>query len=196
MKYVKLNKDHTELSSGIFFQKPKQIARFDDSEIHKYNWFTVQEIIPSIDNPEYYRTKQKAWELQDNRVVFTYTHELKEQEVLATIITDKINTLRDEKLLLPITFQEHIFDREPKTLQRISDAVVLVLADNTYETDWITDDNQIIHLTGDDIIRLGKAQTKYESEVVFHARELKNKIIESENPIELDINSDWPSTEL
>lgn len=194
MKYIRLNEEQTELKSGLYSIKPKQIRRFDDTEISKYRWFRVKEKFETIKNPQYYIKVRDSWEVKNDFVVIHYTNKLKDIETLRNIIISEINTKRNEQLKKPLEIDGYMFDQDEKSISRLDRAVSIALTDDNYETDWITANNEIIHFNRDDILAVSKKQTKYEEDVIFFARNLKDKVLTSDAPHEIDFNSDWPST--
>jgi hypothetical protein len=101
-------------------------------------------------------------------------------EIVRSQVLRKINEAYEAECLSGITFNGFIFDSDALSINRISGAVTLVLAARSaggdFETDWILKDNTTIHLTGNDIIGLGKAAAIQQQTAIFTARTKKDLV--------------------
>lgn len=115
-----------------------------------------------------------------------------------TVIPEMVNVERDRRLILPFAFGGKMYQRDAQSVLRINGAVSMALAAIQAGTPpnaalwvnggpfrWITADNSVAELTPAEVISLGMACAKVESDLVFAARELKDM-----NPIPLDFADD------
>lgn len=91
---------------------------------------------------------------------------------------EDVNVERDRRLQLPFSFQDRLFDRDEKSLARITGAATLagfaLLAQTETTFQWITSTNEIVTLSALDMFNLGKAAAEREAAIIFAARQLKD----------------------
>lgn len=192
-KYVKLNADKTEFESAVYSSKPRQIRRLSDADAKKHNWYPVKESFQTSPDRELYRNVIDTWSIVDGYVEIKYKPEMIYLDGRRDIMKNRVHELRNEKLRGGLVFNGNNFDTETDTYQRVSGAVLSVMLDETFETDWITADNTTVRLTGPEIIELGKAYAKFEEQHIMFARDLKDSVLASDEPETFDIESGWPS---
>lgn len=194
VKYVKLNAEHTEWDSALYSMKPRQIRRLTDEQATQHHWFPVKEYFEPLPDRELYRNVRESWSLVDGHVEVRYVPEMIYLEGRRDIMAKRVHALREEKLRGGIEFNGNRFDTKAETMQRITGAVLSVMLDETFTTDWITEDNQTVTLNGTDIVGLGKAFAEHESRMIMFARDLKDSILASNEPETFVIDEGWPST--
>lgn len=194
-KYVKLSKDQTAWKSALFSQKPNQVRRFEDADLYKYDWYPVVERKAPTADRDLYEQVIDYWEVVDNSVYIHYKNVLRDLDHRRQVIADRVNDYRNEMLGRGIVFKGHNIDTREETYKRVMGVVISSLMDSTYETDWITNDNYAIHLTGQDIADLGNAFERFEGTHVMEARLKKDTVLESLTPETFDYKSGWPSNE-
>lgn len=195
VKYVQLNENHTEMVTAIYSMKPRQIRRLVDSELAKHHWFTVRESFQPLPDSQLYRNVIQSWELVDGVVEVQYAPEMIYLNGRREVMRNRVHAIREEKLNNGIIFNGVNYDSTSETKQRITGAVLSVVLDQTFQTDWITADNTTVTLNGEDIIRLGKAFAEHESQIIMFARGLKDSIMSSDEPETFDIYEGWPTNE-
>lgn len=89
----------------------------------------------------------------------------------------EIDRARNEALNSGFEYNGMMFDSDDKSIQRINAIATLSLLDPTFETDYITQDNTIVHLNAEDIANLGAAAAQHEAYHVFKARQLKDDVL-------------------
>lgn len=194
MKYIKLSKDHRSLESALYSQKPRQIRRLSDDIIHHHDWFLVDEVYPTEQkNKNLYELVRERWEVVQDRVVFHYTFKLRPIEHRRQYYIDRVNDIRASVLATPIVFDGRPFDRDQHSMVRITGATIMAITDPEYTVEWITADNTSVIMSAEDVVKMGKSQAIFESNVINFARVLKDRIKESNNPESIDIQADWPS---
>lgn len=194
-KYVQLDESHSKMITAIYSMKPRQIRRLDDSELVNHHWFTIHEHYSELPDQQLYRHVIGSWELVDGVVEVHLTPELIDLDLRRDIMNERVQSLREEKLNGGIVYNGVNYDSSSKTKQRITGAVLSVMLDSTFKTDWITADNTKVNLDGEEIVGLGKAFTEYETQIIMFARTLKDSIMASDEPESFDIHSGWPSNE-
>lgn len=192
-KYVKLSDDWTQLKSALHTQKPRQIQRLSDDVIHHHNWFMVEEQMPKQPkNLNIYELHRSDWYVSGAKVTFVYEYRQRPLEDIKQYLVGRINQTRDRLLDQPILFDGNPFDRDARSMTRITGASVIAITDPDYVEPWITADNQTVQMTALEIMKMGKAQARYESLIVHKARSLKDAVLASDDPLSLDISNGWP----
>lgn len=194
VKYVKLNTAHTEWESALYSMKPRQIRRLTDDQAREQHWFPVKEYFEPLPDRDLYRSVRQSWEIVDGYVEIRYEPEMIYIEGRRDVMAKRVHAIREEKLRGGIEFKGNHFDTKPETMQRITGAVLSVMLDDTFTTDWITEDNKTITLNSQDIVMLGKAFASHEGKMIMFARELKDAILLSDEPETFVIDEGWPST--
>ena len=194
VKYVKLNAAHTEWESALYSMKPRQIRRLTDEQAREHHWFPVKEYFEPLPDRDLYRNVRQSWTIVDGHVEVRYVPEMIYLEGRREVMAKRVHQIREDYLRGGIEFNGNRFDTKPETMQRVTGAVLSVLLDETFTTDWITEDNQTVTLTGQEIIALGKAFAEHEGKMIMFARELKDAIMISNEPETFVINEGWPST--
>lgn len=194
VKYVKLNAEHTEWESALYSMKPRQIRRLKDEDLIKHHWFPVKEYFEPLPDRDLYRNVRQSWEIVDGYVEVQYAPEMIYLQGRREIMADRVHKIREDYLRGGIEYNGNRFDTKPETMQRITGAVLSVMLDETFTTDWITEDNQTVTLSAQDIVTLGKAFAEHESKMIMFARDLKDAILASDEPETFVINEGWPST--
>lgn len=194
VKYVKLTSDHTEWDSALYSMKPRQIRRLTTEQARDQHWFPVKETFQPLPDRDLYRNVMQEWQIIDGFVEIQYVPEMIYLNGRKDVMVDRVNEMRESMLRGGITYNGNRFDTKQDTMQRITGAVLSVMLDETFSTDWITEDNQTVNLTATDIIGLGKAFAAHESAMIMFARDLKDSILASDAPETFDVNDGWPST--
>lgn len=89
----------------------------------------------------------------------------------------EIDAARDQAILGGFEYQGTRFDSDAKSIQRISGAVTLSMLNPSYQTEWITFDNDTVVLDAAGLAGLGAAAGLHESTQIFKARALKNAVL-------------------
>lgn len=194
VKYVKLNAEHTEWESALYSMKPRQIRRLTDAQARDQHWFPVKEFFEPLPDRQLYRSVRDTWAVVDGYVEVQYKSEMIYLQGRREIMASRIHELRNDKLRGGVTYNGDRFDTKPETMQRITGAVLSVMLDETFTTDWITEDNQSVTLNAQQIVELGKAFAAHESKMIMFARDLKDGVLSSDEPETFVINEGWPST--
>jgi len=101
------------------------------------------------------------------------TAEQRREELIANI-----NTERDRRLAQPFSFRGNLYDRDEKSLARITGAATLagfaLLAGKEQTTQWITNNNTVVTLSAQEMLDLGTAAAIVEANIIFAARRLKD----------------------
>lgn len=194
-KYVKLSDDRTEWKSALFSQKPPQIRRFDDSEIHHHDWFVVVENRAEAKDRELFREEIDRWEVVNNQVHVYYKNVPKDIETRREVMCRRCTEFRDQRLNSGLTFNGYRLDSGPETYKRVIGAVLSTVLDPNYSTDWITEDNEAILLAQADIVALGQAFEAFERTHVMECRLKKDSIMASLDPENFDVTAGWPTNE-
>jgi len=106
------------------------------------------------------------------------TKEDKEQAAKEAQMRD-IDAARDADLNAGFEWNGMMFDSDEKSIQRINGIVTLSLLNPAFETDYITQDNTIIHLSAGDIASLAEAAAAHEAYHVFKARQMKDSLLDN-----------------
>lgn len=110
-----------------------------------------------------------------------------------------VNAERDRRLVLPFTFGGKLYDRDPRSLDRITGAATLAgfamgagagpgnlfWHGGTEPFAWIANDNTITTMDAPTTFAFGQAAAAVETQLVFAARALKDM-----NPIPADYTDD------
>lgn len=92
-------------------------------------------------------------------------------------ITD-VNRERDRRLALPFEYLGRMFDRDEKSLARITGAATLagfiMSTQQEQAFQWITSDNNIVNFTAAEMFGLGQAAASIEADIIFAARRIKD----------------------
>ena len=107
------------------------------------------------------------------------TKEDKEQAVKQAHMRD-IDAARDIDLNAGFEWNGMMFDSDKKSIQRISGMATLSLLNPSFETDYITQDNIIIHLSSSEIASLAEAAAAHEAHHVFKARQAKDALLNNQ----------------
>lgn len=194
VKYVKLNSEHTEWESALYSMKPRQIRRLTTEQAREQHWFPVKEQFEPLPDRDLYRNVMQSWEVVEGFVEVHYVPEMIYLNGRRDVMVERVNQMRETMLRGGITFNGNRFDTKQDTMQRITGAVLSVMLDETFSTDWITEDNQTVNLSAAEIVGLGKAFAAHESAMIMFARDLKDSILASDEPETFDVNEGWPST--
>lgn len=192
-KYVKLKPDHSAFDSAIYATRPRQLRSISVSDYRKHHWFMVEEHYEYRSDPQLYRYVRTGWELKDDgKVHVYYKPELVNLETRRSIITSRIDEVRDRKIAGGVVIKGKTFDTRPQTYVRVAGAVIKAMRDENFSTFWITQDNETVMLSNQDILDMGDAYAEFESVNIMFARQLKDQVMESDSPEAFDINDGWP----
>lgn len=95
-------------------------------------------------------------------------------ETMRAAKLEELDAARDQAILGGFEYQGTRFDSDAKSIQRISGAVTLSMLNPSYQTEWITFDNDTVVLDAAGLAGLGAAAGLHESIQIFKARALKN----------------------
>lgn len=114
-----------------------------------------------------------------------------------------VNEERDRRLLLDFEFQSVMFQRDPKSVQRIAGAASLAgfaigqgaqagdyyWHGGTQPFSWIASDNTVMHMDAQTVFAFGQKAAERETLIIFAAKQLREM-----TPIPLDYADDayWP----
>lgn len=192
-KYVKLTADHSDWESALYSMKPRQIRRLSDDEARAQHWFPVKESFQPSPDRDLYRNVVSSWEIVNGFVEVSYVPELIYLNGRRDVMATRVHELRERKLRGGIIVNGVEFDTQTETYQRVTGAVLSVMLDETFTTDWIAADNSTVTLDGPAIIELGKALASFEAANIMFARDLKDAILVSNEPETFQIDEGWPS---
>lgn len=122
----------------------------------------------------------------DGRPVLVDPRDLMTLDEHRAIKISQINAARDAALVAGIEYGGHVYDSDAKSVQRITGAVVLAMADANFSTGWVTKDNTIVTLTAADVIALGQAAASHEAGIIFKARQLKDQVLAATTRAEIE----------
>lgn len=192
-KYVKLKADHSEFDSAIYATRPRQLRSISVSDYRKHHWFMVEEHYEYRSDPQLYRYVRTGWELKDDgKVHVYYKPELVNVETRRSIVSNRVNEVRDRKIAGGIVVKGNTFDTRPQTYVRVAGAVIKAMRDENFSTPWVTQDNKTVMLSNQDILDLGDAFAEFEGQNIMFARHLKDQVEASDTPEAFDINEGWP----
>lgn len=195
-KYVRLNQDRSEMTSAIFSNKPKNVARHSDEVLRGFGWFPVVERNPGLPDSELYRLQTKTWYIEDNAVVIEYEPVMiSDNDQIVQVISTRIDNLRDEALRGGLVFAGKRFDTNRTTLLRVVGKWTSVVLNPSETVQWITEDNETVEMTNEQARLFGKAFESFEESNVLYARQLKTRVENSDDPMSIDIREGWPSNE-
>jgi hypothetical protein len=194
MKYIRLNKERTELTGALMNVKPRNVKRHPDEELPLYDWFPVIEVKPALPDTELYRHERGSWKITDDglKVEITYTVVPIGVESGRAIVTQRYNEERNHRLANGLVFNGHLIHTRPDTYKRVM-GLVMKAMQGEFETDFITEDNQVIHLDRAAIFALGDAFVEFEGSHIFICRHMKDLAEANNKPEEIDITQGWPS---
>lgn len=118
----------------------------------------------------------------------------------------QVDAERDRRIDGGFTFSGHTFQSRPSDRENVMGAAQLAMgaisqgvqpgnlrwAAPDQDFVWITADNQLVPLDAFAVVALFQAGVAFKSAMTFHARALKDALLEASDPNAVDIETGWP----
>ena len=118
----------------------------------------------------------------------------------------RVDAERDRRIDGGFTFEGQVYQSRPSDRENVMGAAQLAMgaigqgaqpgdlrwADPDEDFVWITADNQLVPLDAPQVVALFQAGVAFKSALTFHARALKDALLEAADPLTVNIETGWP----
>ena len=138
----------------------------------------VVETTPALTEKGHYEQRWVIQELDESLVSENLNKQRAERSALVNIERDR--RINQGFLFNGVRFQSRADDRE-----NIKGAVMIAMYDLTYSSDWIAEDNSIVHMDAPTLFAFGRTAAEHKQHLIFKARQIKDM-----SPIPADFTDD------